>query len=85
MFEDQKSLNLPAEKFNDLRANFIVNVNETSVVVSEETVKVIGDVNRKNTQKNICGKIDSTTIIGVSNKWAAYANGPHVFWRNTKE
>jgi len=77
MFEEQRSLNLSAEKFNDLRPHFIVNVDETCVMASEGTVKVIGDEDREKHTKNICDNKDSITIVRVGN--AGGTNGPLIF------
>ena len=77
MFEEQKSLNLPAENFNDLRAHFIVNVDETCVITSEGTVKDIGDADRKKHTKNNWDNKDSITIVRVGN--AGGTNGPLIF------
>lgn len=55
------------------------NVDGTSVLASEETVKVIGGVDWKN-NKNMEDVHDDIMIVGVG--YAVGSNGPLTFWPN---
>mgnify|MGYP001031646604 CR=1 FL=1 len=77
MWEEQRRLNIPAVLYLPIQAHFICNVDETSVMACEGTLKVIGDAERKKHQKNSADSRDSITIVRVGN--AAGSNGPLIF------
>ena len=63
IWKDQDATNLPAEKFHPLKPHFMCNVDETCVMGSEGTLKIIGDGKRKKHNKSVEDNRGSITVV----------------------
>ena len=77
MLNDLDSTNLPADAFHPLKPHFICNVDETCIMGSEGTLKIIGDGKRRKHNKNVEDNRDSITLVRVDN--AGGHSGPLIF------
>jgi hypothetical protein len=67
MLDDLDSTNLPADEFHPLKPHFICNVDETCIMGSEGTLKIIGDGKGRKHNKNVEDNRDSITVVRVGN------------------
>jgi hypothetical protein len=74
IWEEQNRLNLPSVLWNLIRADFICNVDEASVMASEGKIKIIGDAEWNEHQKTMDDNRNSITIVKVGN--AGSTSGP---------
>lgn len=77
VWERQALQNKPTDKFNLVSSNFMINLDETGVLASEGTVKIVGSGDRKKHEKNMDDACDSITIIRIGS--AAGVSGPWIF------
>jgi hypothetical protein len=77
VWEEQRSMNLPAEDFEQKKAHFMLNLDETCVMASDGNLKVVGDASRKKQEKNSDDNRDSITIVRIGN--AAGESGPQIY------
>ncbi len=77
IWEEQVLLNLPAEQFMEVKAHFMLNLDETCMMASDGNLSVIADSSRKKQEKNSDDNRDSITIVRVGN--AAGNAGPQIY------
>jgi hypothetical protein len=77
----QKRLNLPAEKFDEIKEHFFCNMDESSLLASDGTVRVIGTASKSKTEKIMEDCRASITVLqtgaagGFSGPWIFLAVG----------
>ena len=78
---EQRRLNLPAEDFNDVKEHFFLNMDESSLLASDGTIKVVGSVTKSKTEKIMEDCRASITVLrtgaagGFSGPWIFLAAG----------
>ncbi len=77
IWRDLDASNLPVEEFHPLKPHFTCNVDETCIMGSEGTLKIIGDGQRKKHNKSVEDNRDSITVVRVGN--AGGNSGPLIF------
>ena len=84
---EQKKLNgwdqLRKEEYNKIADNFTVNLDESCMMASDGTVKVVANTNKKKTEKNKDDCRDSVTVVRVGS--AANVGGPRIYLAKGKE
>jgi hypothetical protein len=69
-------MNLTAKDFEQKKAHFMLNLDETCVMASDGNLKVVGDASRKQQEKNSDDNRDSITIVKIGN--GAGESGPQI-------
>jgi hypothetical protein len=78
---EQQRLNLPAEDFNDIKEHFFLNMDESSLLASDGTVRVVGSAIKSKTEKIMDDCRTSITVLrtgaagGFSGPWIFLAAG----------
>ncbi|KAI2498520.1 hypothetical protein MHU86_15980 [Fragilaria crotonensis] len=78
---EQRRLNLPAEDFNDIKEHFFLNMDESSLLASDGTVRVVGSATKSKTEKIMDDCRASITVLrtgaagGFSGPWIFLAAG----------
>ena len=74
---------LEKEDYNKIVDNFTVNLDESCMMASDGTVKVVANANKKKTQKNKDDCQDSITVVRVGS--VGNIGGPRIYLAKGKE